>query len=602
MKPQTICELFFQAVEKKQNGALFMYKEGGSYKPISALDMKERVEKIGNGLISLGLEFDGKVGILSHNRWEWAAADLGTITAGAADVTVYPTLLPEQIEYILNDSEATMLFVENLTQYEKVKEIWKNCKRLKYVFIMDNTKTDEENTMTLDELMAKGEAYLEKNGPDEYKKRAGSRKADDLLTLIYTSGTTGNPKGVMLTHGNLASNCRFSRESVLGDQYYNGNEVALSFLPLSHVLERMAGYYLVMLLGGCIAYAESIETVPQNMVEVKPTVMVSVPRLYEKMYARIMDMALSGSGLKKKIFFWAISVGQAASPVLARNGRPTGFLGIKYKIAHKLVFSKLQEKTGGRLKFFISGGAPLGKEIAEFFLAADLKILEGYGLTETSPVITVNVLELIKPGTVGPAIPNEEIKIAEDGEILCKGPNVMRGYYNREAETKEVLEPDGWFHTGDIGHLDQDNYLVITDRKKELIVTSGGKNVAPAPIENSLKAIKYISQAVLIGDKKKFISALIVPDFEALEKWADRNGVAYSSIPELLKNEKVLELYNRKIENVNKDLARYEQVKKFTLLEEEMTLETGELTPTLKVKRRIVNKRHKETIDRLYAE
>ncbi|NOZ12779.1 MAG: long-chain fatty acid--CoA ligase [Acidobacteria bacterium] len=602
MKPQTICELFFQAVEKKQNGALFMYKEGGSYKSISALEMKERVEKIGNGLISLGLEFDGKVGILSHNRWEWAAADLGTITAGAADVTIYPTLLPDQVEYILKDSEATMLFVENLTQYEKVKKIRKNCKKLKYIIVMDNTKTDEKDSMTLDELMEKGAEYREKNGADEYRKRAESRKADDLLTLIYTSGTTGNPKGVMLTHGNLASNCIAAGTAVLGEDYYDANDIALSFLPLSHVLERMAGYYLILLLGGCIAYAESIETVPQNMVEVKPTLMVSVPRLYEKMYARIMDMALSGSGLKKKIFFWAVSVGQAASPVLARNGRPSGALGFKYKIAHKLVFSKLQEKTGGRLKFFISGGAPLGREIAEFFLAADLKILEGYGLTETSPVITVNVLKLIKPGTVGPAIPGVEVKIAEDGEILCKGPNVMRGYYNREADTKEVLEPDGWFHTGDIGHLDQDNYLVITDRKKELIVTSGGKNVAPAPIENSLKAIKYVSQAVLIGDKRKFISALIVPDFEALEKWAARNGITYSSISELLKNDKVLDLYNRKIENVNKDLARYEQVKKFTLLEEEMTLETGELTPTLKVKRRIVNERHKDVIDRLYAE
>ncbi len=601
MKPQTICELFFQVVEKKKNGPLFMYKEGGVYKPISALDMKERVEKIGNGLISLGLEESGKVAILSHNRWEWAAADLGTITAGAADVTIYPTLPSDQVEYILKDSDASMIFVENMLQFEKVREIRKNCKKLKYVIVMDNTKIEEEHTMTLDELMEKGEKYREKHG-DEYQKRATGRKPDDLLTLIYTSGTTGSPKGVMLTHRNLASNCVDARAAVLGSDYYDDSDVSLSFLPLSHVLERMAGYYLVMLLGGCIAYAESIETVPQNMVEVKPTLMVSVPRLYEKMYARIMDMALSGSGLKKKIFFWAVSVGQAASPILSRGGRPGGFLGFKYKVAHKLVFSKLQQKTGGKLKFFISGGAPLGKEIAEFFLAADLKILEGYGLTETSPVITVNLLNLIKPGTVGPVIPNVEVKIAEDGEILCKGPNVMMGYYNRENETKEVLEKNGWFHTGDIGHLDQDNCLVITDRKKELIVTSGGKNVAPAPIENSLKAIKYVSQAVLIGDKRKFISAIIVPDFEALKKWADRNGVDFSSEAELLKHEKILDLYQQKIDGVNKDLARYEQVKKFVLLEEEMTLETGELTPTLKVKRRVVDEKHKDLIDSLYAE
>ncbi|NOY22392.1 MAG: long-chain fatty acid--CoA ligase, partial [Acidobacteria bacterium] len=571
MKPQTICELFFQVVEKKQNGALFMYKKGGSYKPISALEMKERVEKIGNGLISLGLGADGKVGILSHNRWEWAAADLGTVTAGAADVTIYPTLPSDQVEYIMKDSDATMIFVENLLQYEKVKKIRKNCKELKYVIVMDNTKVDEKNTMTLDELMQKGDEYRKKH-PDDYQKRALARKADDLLTLIYTSGTTGNPKGVMLTHGNLASNCDDARTAVLGDGYYDDTNVSLSFLPLSHVLERMAGYYLIMLLGGCIAYAESIETVAQNMVEVKPTLMVSVPRLYEKMHARIMDMALSGSGLKKKIFFWAVSVGQAAIPVLSRGRRPEGFLGFKYKIAQKLVFGKVKQKTGGKLKFFISGGAPLGKEIAEFFLAADLIILEGYGLTETSPVISVNLLNLIKPGTVGPALPNVEVKIAEDGEILCKGPNVMRGYYKQKAATEEVLEPNGWFHTGDIGHLDQDNCLVITDRKKELIVTSGGKNVAPAPIENKLKTITYVTQAVLIGDKRKFISAIIVPEFEALKKWAGRNNVTFSSVPELLKNEKIMGLYQRKIDEINKDLARYEQVKKFALLEEEMTL------------------------------
>lgn len=601
MKPQTICELFFQVVEKKQNGALFMYKEGGSYKPISALEMKDRVEKIGNGLISLGLEEDGKAAILSHNRWEWAAADLGIVTAGAADVTIYPTLPSDQVEYILKDSDASMIFVENLLQYEKIKEIRKNCKKLKYVIVMDNTKVDEKDTMTLDELMEEGQKFGEKHA-GEYQKRAAARKPEDLLTLIYTSGTTGNPKGVMLTHGNLASNCVDARAAVMGSDYYDGSDVSLSFLPLSHVLERMAGYYLIMMLGGCIAYAESIEAVAQNMVEVKPTLMVSVPRLYEKMYAKIIDTALSGSGLKKKIFFWAVSVGQAASPILSRGGRPEGFLGFKYKVASKLVFSKLKQKTGGRLKFFISGGAPLGKEIAEFFLAADLKILEGYGLTETSPVITVNLLNLIKPGTVGPTIPNSEVKIAEDGEILCKGPNVMRGYYKQEDATREVLEPDGWFHTGDIGHLDQDNCLVITDRKKELIVTSGGKNVAPAPIENSLKVIKYVSQAVLLGDKRKFISVIIVPEFEALKKWADRNDVTFSSVPELLKNDKILDLYHRKIEEVNENLARYEQVRKFTLLEEELTQESGELTPTLKVKRRIVNEKYKDLIDNLYDE
>jgi len=599
MSPRTICELFFQAAERKGTKPLFMFKKDGSYQPISGLDMMGRVERIANGLMSLGLKAGSKAGILSNNRWEWAAADLGIVGAGAVDVTIYPTLLAEQVAYILNDSDASVLFVENLHQFEKVESIWSKSKKVKHIILMDDTVVDKKNVLTMTELMEKGDVY-EKQHPDEYEKRHSAIQPDDLLTLIYTSGTTGNPKGVMLSHRNLVSNCVDSKRAVLGEDY-DAHDLALSFLPLSHVLERTAGYYMMMHIGGTIAYAESIETVPQNLLEVRPTIMVSVPRLYEKMYARIMDMAVSGGALKKNIFFWALSVGEEAAPYLSRNRQPSGFLGFKYKVAQKLVFSKLKQRTGGRLKFFISGGAPLGKEIAQFFLAAGLRILEGYGLTETSPVITVNRFELIKPGTVGLTIPDVDVKIAEDGEILCKGPNVMKGYYKNEDATREAIDEEGWFHTGDIGHIDEDGCLVITDRKKELIVTSGGKNVAPQPIENKLKADKYIAQAVLIGDKRKFISALIVPDFDALLKWAMKNNIPEKDPEQLISNEQVREFIEMRVERVNQDLARYEQVRKFTLLPQELTQDAGELTPTLKVKRRIVHEHYQDIIDRMYA-
>jgi len=596
MEVKTVSDIFFNAVKNNPDKELFLYKEGGSYKGIKAAEMKDRVEKIGNGLISLGLEFEGKVGILSHNRWEWAAADLGTVSIGAADVTIYPTLNAEQVEYIVNNSDMTMIFVENQLQYEKIKAIRENCPALKHIIMMDNTEvSDDDSCITFAKLMELGEKFRESN-PDEFYERNKKITFDTLLTLIYTSGTTGKPKGVMLTHGNLVSNVLNVGKVI--DFHGEGN-IALSFLPLSHVLERMAGYYTMLYYGASIAYAEGIETVAQNMAEVHPTIMVSVPRLYEKIHAKIVDAGMSGSSLKRKIFMWSVDVGKQVAAMRVEGKTPGGFLSLKYKIATKLVFNKLKERTGGKLKFFISGGAPLGKEIAEFFLAADLIILEGYGLTETSPVIAVNTLEKMKPGTVGPILPGGEVKIAEDGEILFKGPNLMKGYYKNEEATKESIV-DGWFHTGDIGHIDEDGMLVITDRKKELIVTSGGKNIAPQPIENKLKASKYIAQAVLIGDKRKYISALIVPDFDVLGKWAERNGISFANNQELIDNDKVKALIQREVDTANAEFARYEQVKYFALLPNELTQETGELTPTLKVKRRVVNEKYKDIIESLY--
>ncbi len=601
MEIKTVCDMYFDIVNNYPDHVLFKYKKDGVYVGVKASEVKEIVENLANGLISLGVKKDGKVAIISHNRVEWAYTDLAIVTSAAVTVSIYPTLLGHQAAYIINDSDAEVIFVENMLQFEKISEVWKDCPKLKYIVVMDDTKIDRENVYTFSEIQELGKKFKKEN-PDEYKNRYTSVKPEDLLTLIYTSGTTGEPKGVMLTHSNLVTNVVDSTKHVLKERATDKDLVALSFLPLSHSLERMAGYYLMLYNKATIAYAESIDTVAQNMLEVRPTCMVSVPRLYEKIYAKVLDSALSAGGLKKKIFLWATKIGSEVVKLRVQGKSPSGMLAFKYGIAKKLVFSKLKEKTGGRLWFFISGGAPLGKEIAEFFLAADLIILEGYGLTETSPVISVNTFEKIKPGTVGTPIPNVEVKIAEDGEILCKGPNVMKGYYKKPEATEEAIDKDGWFHTGDIGLIDEDGFLIITDRKKEIIVTSGGKNVAPQPIENALKASKYITQAVLIGDKRKYISALIVPDFDVLTKWAKQNGIEFSSNEELIEKQLVKDLIQKEVDKVNQDLARYEQVKKFALLPQELTQDGGELTPTLKVKRRVVNEKYKDIIDGLYAE
>jgi long-chain acyl-CoA synthetase len=430
-----------------------------------------------------------------------------------------------------------------------------------------------------------------------WKTDALAVQSTDLATIIYTSGTTGDPKGVMLTHGNITSNVVAALEVMpiaVGDE-------SLSMLPLSHIFERMVDYTLYH--GGVVInYAESFETVAANLQEVKPTIVLSVPRLYEKVYARVLENALSGSGLKRRIFFWAKGVGEEwANHTLAGLPIPTG-LALQKKLADRLVFSKLQARTGGRIKFFVSGGAPLSAEIAKFFLGAGLPIAEGYGLTETSPVLTLNPLERIKLGTVGKAIPGVQVRIAPDGEILAKGPGIMRGYYNKPEATAEAIDGDGWFHTGDIGELDADGYLKITDRKKDLIVTAGGKNIAPQPIENLVKTNKFVLNAVMLGDKRKFTIMLVVPNLEALEPWAKERNLAYGSPVELLRLPDVQAKMEREVMGNLRDLAKFEMPKRVVLLDRDFTIESGHLTPTLKVKRRAVEKTYKDLIDRTYAE
>ena len=446
------------------------------------------------------------------------------------------------------------------------------------------------------ELEAMGAAHDSPEQAAHFRTLALAVTPDQLVTLIYTSGTTGNPKGVMLTHDNLHSNV-VSCQALLG---VNDGDLALSFLPLSHVFERTGDYFLFA-SGARIAYADSMDTIPLNMTEIKPTFMMSVPRLYEKIYARVLENALSGSDLTKRIFFWAKAVGERWTDEKLAGRSGGGLLGIQYGIANRLVFSKLRERTGNNLRFFVSGGAPLSPEIAKFFYSAGLVILEGYGLTETSPVIACNTLADYQLGSVGRAIAGVEVSIAKDGEILTRGPHVMKGYYNNPDATKDAIDDGGWFHTGDIGEL-RNGFLRITDRKKDIIVTAGGKNIAPQPIENLLKTNKYISQAVMIGDKRKFPSVLVVPNWDSLEQWAASQNIVWTSRAQLLAMPTIHAKMEKEVMSQLSSLAHFEMPKKVHVLEHDFSLERGELTPTLKVKRRVIDKTYKKEIDAMYSE
>ena len=511
--PGTLNKLFFDAAEKFKKPDALQFKKDGAYRPISHSEVLDRVRHVARGLSSLGVRRGDRVAILSENRPEWAIADFACLTAGMTDVPIYPTLPSDQIAYILKDSGAAAIFVSNKAQAEKIREVRAQLPALKSVIGFD--ETPGMTNMSIVELEKRGTPGENRETIATYREDALLVKPDDLATIIYTSGTTGEPKGVMLTHDNIYSNVEGARKAIP----FEGEDTALSFLPLSHIFERMGGHYLMWATGTSIAYAESIDTVPVNMQEVRPTIVLSVPRLYEKMYARVLESALTGGFLKKKIFFWARGVADRWANDKLAGKTPAGLLASQYSIAQKLVFSKLKARTGARLRYFVSGGAPLAPEINKFFYAAGLEILEGYGLTETSPVIAVNTPANFRIGTVGKPIDGVEVKIASDGEILTRGPHVMKGYYNKPDATREAIDPDGWFHTGDIGEL-RDGFLAITDRKKDIIVTAGGKNIAPQPIENKVKTNKYVSQAVMIGDKRKFPIMLIVPNWDSLEKWA----------------------------------------------------------------------------------
>jgi long-chain acyl-CoA synthetase len=597
-EPDTLIAVYDRAVGREKAG-LLNYKRGGAWQAISASEVAERVRAAALGLHALGVRPRAHVGLLSENRPEWTIADLGVLNAAAADVPIYATQAPKQVAYILNDSGAEVMFISGVAQYERVKDCLAEVPRLKYIVAFDEFTTDDGRVLSFDELLQRGRE-LDEARPEMFEQLRGEVTPDDVATLIYTSGTTGEPKGVMLTHRNLVSNLLAS-----GRTFHIAEEdVILSFLPLSHVFER-AALYLYLYHRATIYYAESVDAVSANLREVRPHFMTSVPRMFEKIYARTMEQAEAGGALKAAMANWAVGVAREWAARVSQGQAAGWWLDLKRRVALKLVFSKWHAGMGGRLKHFISGGAPLALDLAQVFYGAGLPILQGYGLTESAPVITANTPDANRLGSVGRPIAGVEVKIAEDGEILASGPNVMRGYYNKPEATAETLRlgDDGriWLHTGDVGRLDADGFLYITDRKKDLIKTSGGKYIAPQPIENAIKQSRFVNQVVVIGEHRKFPAALVVPQLDALKSYAALKGIPYESESELLTHPKIVDLIERQVEKFTPDLGHFEKIKGVALVGRELTVEGGELTPTLKVKRRVVAEKYKDVIDRLYA-
>lgn len=596
----TLVELFHRAVGRERN--LLNYKKDGHWRQISSRELESQVRLVAMGLRSLGVRAGDRVGILSENRVEWTMADLGVINCGAIDAPIYATQGPKQVAYILNDAGVEILFISNQAQYDRTRDALNNCPKLRVIISFDPIVAPvgemAARVMSFSDLLARGRD-ADREEPEIYKTLAEDVTPESLATLIYTSGTTGDPKGVMLTHANLVSNALANfRNADLKE-----GEVALTFLPFSHVLERTV-IYMYLYGGVSIFYSESVEAVARDIAEVRPHFMTSVPRLFEKILARAMEKAEKKGPRQAGIARWAVDVAKQWAQAKS-EGRDTGLLlKLKHKVADALVYSKLREALGGRIRALVSGGAPLAPELAQFFYGAGMPIYQGYGLTESSPVITCNTPQANRLGSVGRPVHGVVVRIAEDGEILAAGPNVMRGYYNRPAETKEALETDAegriWLRTGDVGHLDAGGYLFITDRKKDLLKTSGGKYVAPQPIENAIKRSQYVNQVVVIGDGRKFPAALIVPQMDALRAYARRQGIVAEE-SELTRRAEIIGLIEKEVETHTTDLSQYEKIKAVLLLPRELTVESGELTPTLKVKRRVVVEKNKEQIDRLYA-
>jgi len=595
MEFETLNQLLTEAVSTHGKKEALSFKKDGTWHSISSERWRERARHIALGLNDLGVQPQDRVALLSENRVEWFLVDAALQILGAANVPLYSTLMPAQVTYVVNDSGAKVVIASSADQQAKLAEIRGELGAVSHVVTMD--PPSGLDAITLQSVEDKGRE-INAQDPERADQLAAAVTPQDLASIVYTSGTTGDPKGVMLTHDNLVSNVK----ATLAVLPIGSDDIALSALPYSHVFERMAAHYLYTAAGMSVAIAESLDAVAGNLGEIRPTVMTMVPRFYEKLYARVTESVAQGSPGKQKIFAWAIRVGTEHGKYRLK-GEPAPFLvELKYKLAHKLVFGKLQGRIGGRLRFFVSGAAALAPEIAEFFWAAGITIVEGYGLTETSPVISVNRPGKLKFGSVGTIIPGVEVKIADDGEICVRGPNVMKGYFNKEDATREVIDADGFFHTGDIGQLDDEGFLKITDRKKDIIVTAGGKNIAPQPIEGRLKTNAYIAEIVVVGNKRKFPSALVVPDFEKLSAWCESESIDAANAADVASHPKVTAFILTQIDSLSGDFAPYERIKKITVLAKEFTLEAGELTPTMKVRRKVIESRYEGLIDEMYRE
>jgi len=615
---ETLTDLFQNVVAKYKNSdkTAFAYKPTADdpYKTIRWSEVEEDVKAIASYLIDQGIQMEDRVAILSENRYEWAVVDLAIQMVGAINVSLYATLPPKQCEFILKDSGAKLFFVSTGIQLKKAVEVFDACDDLTQVIAFDEPKVQkyiEKDYVKLFDTVCTAGSKAEPQHSKELKNRVKSISPEDVATLIYTSGTTGQPKGAMLTHRNIVSNVKAAHEAIS----INDSDRCLSFLPLCHSFERTGGYYAMIAGGAEIYYAESVDTVARNMLEAHPSIVVSVPRLFEKIYNLVTKNVQQGSAIQQSIFNWALSVGEKY-----RHGI-RGIVSVQKTVADKLVFDKLKERTGGNIKFFVSGGAALPAEIGAFFMSAGLNILEGYGLTETSPVMCCNRYGDEKMGTVGKVINGVTVGIqrlddnkiiaslsgeeypsdltSEQGEILNRGPNTMKGYWKNDEATKEMIDDDGWLHTGDVGRF-VNGRLEITDRIKHMIVNAGGKNIYPGPIEDMFKTSKWIDQLVVVGEKQAYMAALIVPDFETLEGYARQNDISYDTIGELLEKEAVINLFSKEVRSFSKELASHEKIRDFRLLPQEFSVETGELTPTLKVKRRVIEDKYGHLIEDIF--
>ncbi len=593
MTIKNIPEMFLKSLSSYKSRPVLKVKRGGKYKDIFWNEIYDVISHVSLGLSFLGIRKDDKVAIISENRPEWIYIDLAILSLGAVTVPIFPTYRRREVEYIINHSESRAVIISGDRHMSKLERLIQRYQENLKIISFDKI-TSMNRIMMFNDVINRGKRE-ERDKKNVFINRIKRIQEDDIASIIYTSGTTGPPKGVILTHHNFLSNCEASARALPG---FKGC-VALSVLPLSHVFERLAGYYRCIDLGITIAFAENLNTLLQNLKEVKPHVANFVPRIFEKFYHRIIGSAESSLSFKKNLFYWALNVGKKRYILQRKKERIPIFLILAHFIACILIYNKIRKQFGGRVKYLISGGAKLSREIARFFYAANIYILEGYGLTETSPVVSVNRFDKNKFGTVGIPLDNVSVKIANDGEILIKGPNVMRGYYKDEVATHEVIK-DGWLYSGDIGSIDEAGFLKITDRKKDIIVTSSGKNVAPQNIENQLISDQYINQVFVCGDGEKYLSAIIVPDFEQIEKFAEMHEIHYNSLNELIAKKEIYDIFREHVERVNKELTDYERIKQFRLLSEEFSQEKGELTPTLKIKRNVVSFHYKDIISQMY--
>jgi long-chain acyl-CoA synthetase len=586
----TINDLFLRVVSAANPRAVLWQDEFGQWQPISSDQIYQRVRRLGKTFLEWGARKGDRIALISENRWEWAITDFAALAVGAVDVPIYPTLTGEQIAVLMKDADCRIAVVSSRQQFDKLNAV-RSQTPLQRILMMDPAKPQTGANAFGEVLTGADAAGRERDSSFDALVR--SARPEDLATLIYTSGTTGEPKGVMLTHGNIAANQNYAATEF----DFNAADACISFLPLSHITARALDYIMYG-RGAQVAYCSQFDKLPQSMRTVRPTVFVGVPRVYEKIRQTV-EQKSALSPVKKKILEWALNVGAGKRDAVYAGGHPSS---LRWKLASKVVYSKVREAFGGRVRYFVSGGAPLGIDTAKWFADVGIPVWEGYGLTETSPVIALNSPVNQRMGAVGKPLYNLELKFAEDGELLVRGPSIFAGYWQKPAANAECFDEEGWFRTGDIAHLDEDRFLYITDRKKELLKTSGGKLVAPQPIENKLKNSVLIAQVALVGDRHKFISALISPNFAALEDLAQRQGIETRDHTELVADSRIVAIYSEIVRTVNGGLANFETIKRFRLVADEWSQETGELTPSMKLKRRVITWKYAKLVDALYAD